>query len=699
MRQLFLSTLASLLAAPLAWPQSLPVITVKNRSSLDRLQWVKAGVPFPRGQIKGQQDLDRIVADPLAELVPLKWHYEAGRRHSVAIARLITLVQLKPAEEQRIPLRYGARFRSPFSFGANTLLWLAQLTPFGFFVTAKFQSDPKVHLATFLGNLRILDFSERSLTLRMRNNLLPIGGGAEHALSFTTYMTFDANQDFGELVMLIGNDTYEKPVSGGIDLEYVDLYYRRPFTVDVRSPRSYGLAAAESLSGGYVRQRLLAAANIADGSAVPFRGSWGVVVDKSSLNGRSYTASVTDPLHGIADFKSWQSSLAAGSTGVLIDRRFPNLDAGRRAVAGDCGYAPVAGPFDSLGGINQAPFFTGDQPDFSSNVPIAYLQTVQTNSACPLEKAVMRATRESLRPSFYFMNRNGLKDRIRWSDFPELFFWSGRPHFGCSWNAEYPGWKSRSTACSGFRIGDTHGWASMDNQHYSHNHLRMVWELTGDPYIKDLLVYYQSVILWNHLNKKILSDPEAERTGRLYKEGVLIYMVDDESRAAAVLKSRLIQKNMVAQKAEVDSKLRQYGHAGIKGFKNDARCKPWCTGYRVAVGWQTGFHMEFQALMLKMGWDVTTAGYIADRYLNDIAFYWLASGKPKTYIRYRQPSQYSTGGVDRSWWSGWIEMASRRQTHPSWPFVRDTIIPVMRQHMTPAPGTYWHQGDKWRNFK
>ncbi|MHC5073168.1 MAG: hypothetical protein ACYTGO_22045, partial [Planctomycetota bacterium] len=406
--------------------QTLPRITVKNRAATERVQWVRASIPFPKGQISGRAQLDRIITDSsLAELSPLKWHYQDGQRHSVAIARLMTPVWLKAWEERTIQLRYGNKYVGlPFGFGRNTLAWISNFKTIDILAIAKFKNDPKVYMAPFFGNLKVLESTERTLSVRMRNNFVPVEGGAEHALSFTTYMTFDAYGDFGEIVVLVGNDTYEKPVSGGIDLEYVDLYTRLPLLVDVRSPQSYGLGTAVFVRGGYVKLRLLGNASLADGSSVPFRGSWGVVFNRNSLTGKSHAASVADPLFGIADFKSWQTSFAAGSTGVLIEGRFPNLQTGRNAVEGDCGYAPAASPFDWLGGINKAPFFAGDQPDFSSNVPVSYQKCVQTGSACPLQRELLRTTREVLRPGFYFMTRNGLKDRIRWSDFPELFFWA-----------------------------------------------------------------------------------------------------------------------------------------------------------------------------------------------------------------------------------------------------------------------------------
>jgi len=681
--------------------QALPRITVKNRTTKERVQWVRASIPFPKGQISGKTQLDRIITDSsLAELTPLKWHYENGQRHSVAIARLMTPARLKASEERTIQLRHGNKHVGlPFGFGRNTLYWISKFKVSDIFAVAKFKNDPKAYVAPFFSNLKVLESTQRTLSLRMRNNFAPARGGAEHALSFTTYMTFDAYSDFGEIVLLVGNDTFEKPVSGGVELEYVDLYTHLPLLVEVRSPKSYGLGAPVLVPGGYLKLRLLGSSSLADGSSVPFRGSWGVVFNRDSLTGKSHAASLVDPLFGIADFKSWQASLAAGSTGILIDGRFPNLQAGRKAVESDGRYAPAASPFDWLGGINKAPFFAGDQPDFSSNVPLSYLKCVQTGSACPLQKELLRTTREVLRPAFYFMTRNGQKDRIRWSDFPELFFWAGRVHYDCNWNREHAGWRSRSNKCSNFQTGNSHGWAAMDNQHYGHNHLRMVYELTGDAYTKDLLVYHQSVTLWNHLNSKSMGTAEAERVGRLLKEGVLLYMVDDQSPTAPVLKARLIQKNVAAQKTEIDLKLRLYGHPGIGGSLNDGRCAPLCTGYEVAIGWQTGFHMEFQALMLKMGWGTATAGYIADKYLDAGAFYWLPDGTPKTLIRQKQPTQYTTGGIDFAWWTGWIELARQRPNHRAWPFFRDKVMPKFSMSMNPAHGNYWHDRDKWRNFK
>jgi hypothetical protein len=683
-----------------------PDFEVWNRSDFPRTEWVAASIPFPRGMITELEQLDDLLADgEPTESLALKWHYDpnTGDRESLAIAQVRTNLTLNAGERRTVSLEPGDNTLPPFEFGEGFNNFLADYDAVEAFLVMYLEGDSTPHFAFMMGDqLLITDQSESLTDLRGRGHFYR--NGVEQPLSVTTYMRMNSGQDHGELVMTIGNNTL-RHAAGEIQIESLQLHTLLPLRVGIRDKEAYGFHPPVMNEANYEVTTLLQNVSLSDGQSWPVRGAFGFVSNLDTPAGDNFQALVDSPLLPVADFEHWQASQAAGAVGFILEPRFSSVEEGQAAVDWECNETIVAGPFDDLGYINKRPGNTGDQPDFTSNLPLFAIQVLQTGSPCPARKAALAVDRESLRPSFFWWrDPDGVERPIHQPDFPEMFYWSGRPHYDYSWNKEYPEWASRCQAgcpsgTPSFARGGTFGWGAMDDQHYGNNALRSMYELTGDPYLRDLLEQHQSLLTWNLLTKYMHEIP-AERSARLLKEAVALYQLIDDGPASAEMRSRVEEKNRDVLRDLVNEYRSIYDVAAIDDVRNDGRV-PLTIEYPdepVAVGWQTGFHMEFQALAYENGWDPSTAAGIMDDYLKDSDKYFDATGQPVTYFLMADPSAREFGGIGEGWWAGWVRAAQTRPSSDGADRILNSFTPRLRSALTPG-SNYWGNGDRWRCFE
>jgi len=311
-----------------------------------------------------------------------------------------------------------------------------------------------------------------------------------------------------------------------------------------------------------------------------------------------------------------------------------------------------------------------------------------------MAKIWLQASRETLRPSHYWETLNGVEDRVKASTYPDLFFWGSRPHFDFSWNNQYPGWFSR-TQNAGFFPAWTGGWNSNDNQHFSQNTLRALYEATGDALIEDELRYTVSIAYWDFFTDW-LPHPEAERTMRLMKEAKALLELFPEMPEAQLLAPKWDQKYQ-NYRTEVTQRITARGVPSIAPFSAcDGRVSEgrWCSlqpsNENIAVtAWQSGFHLEVEAMQGIDG-DV--------RYLDAVPMYFLPSGQAKTYFLTvdplsQDPSKFDVGGIGIEWWSGWVMLAKKYPNHPQSSFVLQHLEPLINAPL--APGQYFGPKDRW----
>lgn len=641
----------------------------------------------------------------------LKWHFTDGVKDSVALAALKMPVYLAPFQEVTLDVVEEAKPNTlSFQFGpnltavierGNLLLDIAAV--------AKLKNDPRLYLATFLQNGRVVFDGVQSKSLSWHTNF------EDQALSMTIWMEVNNLQDFGNFVISIGNQTFEQPHSGGIDIEYVDLYVNLPLKVEIRHGGDYGAAASQPAFESYRVTRLISDDQIADGAARTFRGLWGAVFDPNSLTGRTFQAELEDPLWGIADEQAWRDSRAAGITGAISPPR-GTLAELRDSVEWKCSDSfdvrkDARGAYAQY--MNKNTGITGDQADFSSNMPQVYQEALLAQSACPIQHLVHAMQQETHRPAYYFYGGRPMK----WSDTsPSTFWWSGRIHYHPDQNKGNEEWLRRVGQHSQFEMGQAFGWAGPDNQHYGHHHIRAAYELTGDAYLYDLIVYHQSMALWNHLgdgNQRYRAG--SERGMRLLEDAIQDYVIAPDAPEAQNLATRIARKIHEAARPVIEDRLNLYGVGYWESVYGDNRYSE-CTGTtpgrippenRCHVIWQSGFHLNALASAYRHGITKLWPGahedveWIIDRHMDYPEFRFFPEGMNKSWVRIND-WDVSGNGFTHSWLSGWVPAVRLRQGHPKWPWFRDVFIPYMRDTAFPAnrwPDVYWGNNDKWRNFE
>lgn len=212
--------------------------------------------------------------------------------------------------------------------------------------------------------------------------------------------------------------------------------------------------------------------------------------------------------------------------------------------------------------------------------------------------------------------------------------------------------------------------------------------MTLDPYLEDLLRYYLTLDCWNFFTRW-MNNIEAERATRTVKDALELCDMFPNEPEAIVLRQKVNQKVGNYNSAVEANKVR-FGVAGCAPF--DA-CDPrvnngiWCPSSGpndiVSVGWQTGFHMELQAM---------TTNNLS--YLDDAHHYFLPNGTPKTYFLFPDPNQYVTGGIGIYWWAGWIILALKNPEHPNSQFILNTVKPLIDSHFNTTG--FWSNNDSWK---
>jgi hypothetical protein len=671
----------------------LPGFSVDNRAAGARSEVLRVTLPLPPGAITDAAELRGISVDGVAaEVVPLTWRYDpaTGARASIALAQLRVPITLAAGEVRELtPVRDGSA-PPPHAIGAATAAWLPRAAQDAV-VRVRLTDDRELTAPLFVGEAAVVQPGDVSRTVRHRGHFVD-AGGAPHPLSLTVYATQDAGSDHGELVVLVGNDTLEQPVSGGIAVRAVTVEAAAPFRFGVRDPDAYGIAPPAPAD---VEAWPLVGADtvIADGASLVFRGRWAVSEATDGATHASFRASLEHRLLPLASYDAWRASDAAMAIGWLPEP-LGTPDERRAAVEPDCARRLVGTPVAHLGYVNQAPPSTGDQPDFGAATPVFFRQAVETGSPCPLRPAALAVDREALRPSFYWMTRDGAEDRVRSPDFPELFFWSGRPHYDPSWNPQYPEWTTRA---SGFVVGDDHGWRPMDDQHYGNNAVRAVYALTGDAYLRELLVAHQTLVTWMAFTD-YAPNLGAERSMRLMEEALALYAVEDDTPTAAALRAGALAKNRLVL-ADVEARLLRVESPSYGLVRNDGRVDL-CAQFPdqdVVMAWQTGFNMEFQALALRHGWEPATAAAIAGHYLDAADLFFLPDGTPVTYFLESDPAQRTLGGIGEAWWAGWVQLAERLPEHPSSALLTGPVKARLCAAVTPASGPYG-DAQRWQSF-
>lgn len=699
--------------------ETITTVRVKNKTSFKRMQWFHVSVPFPMGRVLTKQGLYNYgPGHGLIDWEPLKWHFRDGKKHSVAIGGLKTVVLLEGNQEVNIPIK-RQNFKSPlpWNFGPNLTAVIKNDLNGYIFAVAKLKGDNKQYIATLVNNMVALRDGPHHKAYRFRTQFK--NKGEPIALSFSAYLDVFNRQDFGEAVIQIGNNTFERPISGGIELDYVDLYYLAPFKLSLRRGDLYGAGNPETIGNGYEKIRLFKDQTIVDGSARSFRGNWSAVFNPKSLTGRSADSQLKDPLFGMASKRSWEVSKAAGIVGTVAPLR-TDVKSLRRYY--EARYTPdyKVKLYDPSPILNVVPSSSGDQPSFSSNMPYEQQYAIQTQSAQMLQYLLHGILAEEFRPSHWWMNNK----RMDIDDIPKTCFaWSGRWHWYSAHNKGHCDQVLPHTeGVNGFKLGYS-PWKSADDQHSGVPQLRAVYEMTGDSWAGDLIEYRQSLQVWNKLGEyswQIFNRTGAERSIRLLEDSLQLYLLKPDTMAGKYLIERL--KIGVGTYADgkrsnsfpydswgVRDYIKRYGVAGLEHVFNDMRY-PDCMGTTPGatptednvcnVAWQSGFYMGFNAAMYRHGFETKITKEMIHAYMDSKQFYFRESGRAYKAKRINNPNYapLELKSFTQSWFSGWIDAVNNAgKDHKDYPWFRDVLLPYFYKNaFNPGrPNDLHSNNDKW----
>ena len=720
----FITSLFFWVSIPSSASELLTTLEITNHSQYQRQQWAHASIPLEKGQFLTETELKRRLSidHGIIDVRAIKWHFENGQKHSVSIAALKFILDLAPGETKVLSV-YDDPKHDPTSFfmGSNLSAFIRAVKRPFVFVVAKIKNDPNTYGSQVLANTKVLYGGRHQKSYRFRDQFKNAAQPTEvHPLSVTAYMDLMNSQDFGNFVISIGNNTFERPVSGGIEVEYVDLYTIAPFKFRIRHASDYGAVESSAIKGGFYKTRLLENELLADGSAHSFRGLWSVMIDSNSLKATSAQAELEAPLFGMATRESWDRTKAGGIVGNVMSAR-GSLPEMKSAVADQCGSHFDVRKTAFFHYANKVPPQTGDQPAFSSNMPAVQQAAISAESSCPLHRALHGLMVEEYRPSyFWYENR-----RMSWFDTPPTcFWWSGRPHWAKFHNQGHCNeWLTHTENHNDFKMG-TSPVKGEDDQHWGNPILQGTYELTGDFWMKDLLHARQSMALWNKLGDYDWQKNRigSERAVRLPYNATQLVLLNPDTREAEALIPRLARHMRLRVKGGcfaggaycspgIDEHKVTYGVYGLETIFDDlrhplfvgatpgAQCANGnlCEDNRGMISWWTGFSMTFAYQMLKTGIETRYANEFIQKYMTEASFYFTpdginAGGRRLNDWTVREDS------FTQAWHTGWKAAVEAYGTdHPFYPFFRDQLIPSFDRLQGPRPnGELFEKSvDKW----
>jgi hypothetical protein len=632
------------------------LVVVSNPTTAAFLGWIPTTISFAKGErtdLTGYGSLSR----------PYQWHVlKKWQDGSIALAQIKMPFFLTPgemAQEQLLASNNALK-----SFVLHPDLGNAANIINSSLVLSCTVNGAQAHALPMLGQLKVLRADPGSLIYRTRCYFTQGVPAIGTPLSLTTYVTIETLNPVVQFQFVLGNDSLEMPISGGLLINNLNVNCQYPMWL--QNDASFGNKNV----------------TLADGQTLALK----YFLSASSDQTFSSTAQARSQceLVGFEWYGEYKRTHALLNGFELPAPRFDVLStiSVKNQIDSQVSF-PIAQPKDYLGHICQNPPNTGAQPDFASGMPVALLKSLQCYSTKQFGRVLLSVYRECFRPSFYWDSINGIMERCRLSTYPNLFFWGSRPHFDSSWNAEYPAWISRS---GNYNPGNFDNWGGYDNQHWSINHLQACYELTGDPYLEDVLTYYGSLIAFDFFTKW-QPNIEAERGTRTLKCAyglahflpALLPLANDKHEIFKTAVTQRLALSNIAGCCPFDGCDPRVNN-GLSG---------WCPS-EVAVGWQTGFHMEVEAML-----DQSVADL---RYLDFVDKYFTEAGTPITYFQFAAPATQQLGGIGVSWWAGWVMLASKYPNLPGSQFILTHVKPIIDADQVPQPGQFFCDNDNWKSW-
>ena len=640
------------------------------------LGWVKTSVGFVKGEVS-EQSLSGLGLPGL----PYSWRilkrWDDG---TVRIGQFKTVGLFNGMGIVPVNLQWGQTPKTNFTWHPAVIQAV---------IENKFATDFRINLsangvpltcAPATGDWKILVADATEIQVRHRSHCVNTQTFTRHPLSVTGFFTIMADDPTVRASIVLGNDTREYAV-GTINVSNITIQNNRLPVIQWVNEASFGNKSPV----------------LADSQTMAFKT---VMTFDPAFNSTVAMIKTGEPM-GFQFWDDARASKAFGTAPIPATRlTLQTINSAHTQMNNSASFAPQANPNTYLGMVNRCPPDTGDQPGFTATMHLENQKAMQTYSSRKMASNLIALYRESNRPMFSWETRNGVEDRINVASYQNLFCWNGYcPHYDFSWNNSYPEWFSR-TNNAGWNPGlnDRSGWCPHDNQHTALQPLRDAYEITGDPYLKDVLEFDVTMLSVAYFSTRWPSI-EAERAfGRSVKDAIGLIDLFPDLPESQTLKQRVNAKK-ATYAAMVDQTIQNFGNpASVPFDANDPRVlggawgptqNAYGHGAFVAVGWMQGFVNESMTLFSNP--DL--------RVFNAMDIYFLQDGTPKTYFQLPTPSIYTTGGIGE-WWmlSGAVALSEKYPELPSSQFARTILKPRLSTMIEQNVVNGFGPLDGWKNY-
>jgi len=720
------SVIASLLLAA-ALPANRPAnalptsVRVTNHSAIPYSGELSFVIPFSPGEIQSAAEIQDLLVNGRTTSVTIFKYHRVNGALTPALARVETTASLDAWQSRELPITVGSNAPSSFRFGQQ-LLRLGSDVRYQFILSATIAGEEC--LSSLLdGDHKILSNTAHALTIRFRSTF-SCPSGTTPPLTGTTYLTLVSNSDAARFVLLLDNNTFERPISGGIQGVPVSLHVNRAnASVIWHEAQAQGISQSPPRDIYDTYQLLSPTEVLADGASATYAG-YLVFGDPSSPQYQHALAAASQPtnrLLGMVTFSDFQRS-QLGPVGQVPSPRFSDIEDARSQLAPLCGPLPSRLATAYRGGETlQSPSNTGDQAGLRANLSISSLQAIQTQSTCPLKVAYYQSLPEQrARPEVanYWLSRQGVAKPLALSDFTEIpMVWGGQVHFDPSYygnTEENRYFRERIYRLSGFRPGSSN-YAPFDEEHRAYLGLVGVANLTGDPHLLDLILTATRSIALNYFNWSRYARLGAARAfGR--NISVLLELLNFNVDEPDVRRSLdlTVSKTRDILLPTIHEHFTTYGFPAIDfGQTNAPNLDDQClagntpitqpTGERCGLDytWYVPFVMQALAQLDRTGIDNGIARSLIDIMLQRVDLRILAHGQPVTYFLMLLPSLNEVGGISSSWAAGWAPAALRLPSHAGSSLVLDQYVPNFLQPSIEGSASiarYWRSQDGWNVF-
>jgi hypothetical protein len=466
--------------------------TVKNDSTVERTETIRASVPFPATGYPASQLANLIVSGHQTSWQPLQFWADG----TVKVAQAQFTDTLAPGQQKQYVV---ARDEAALVGAFQRNNWVAQMAG-GLEIGAEVRDTFQVPYRAFAsGAGTVVQTSPLVQVTRHRvyHTAAPGQGIGRDYLTSTFYVTEYRDMPIVVVDWVLGNDYLGADT---IPSGNTDPNLRVLGTADVRSAHflckgatavlpyraaKEGIGASESLNGGYSGFRVLQDDYLADAQTRRYRFLLGMAPNGANPSElarwqNTVVAMTEKPIYPLATQRAWEETRAAGLLGGPI----PGPDDAFQRALGEYGSWNGANHFGTWGSRGDAkPTGTTGTP---RNHPLGpeLAHAIQGNCHQLVQMLEQLAWAQAMRPYHLFGLQVGAEQ--------QMTLWGGTPYLqvpgeslgrrAMKNNDPYPQYRSLSQGQPW-----AHGWEPFDHEHWSTDLLFDYWTISGDAWAHEEL--------------------------------------------------------------------------------------------------------------------------------------------------------------------------------------------------------------------